>query len=417
MAARFVISGGEQLKGEVAISGAKNAALPIMAATLLADGESILENVPRLWDIRTMCFVLRTLGARVEEDGNTVRITPPQTMHYEAPYELVKTMRASVLVLGPLLARVKKARVSLPGGCAIGVRPINLHLKGLAKLGASIKIEEGYVDAEVSRLKGARIYLDTPSVGATENLMMAAALADGTTHIENAAKEPEIVDLANFLNKMGAKIKNAGSGIIEIKGVENLKGSEHIVVPDRIETGTLMIGCAITGGEITFKNARAEHVEALITKLQEMGAEVSFTAETIHMKAKKELRAAEIKTMPHPGFPTDLQPQMMSLATICKGASVITEAIFENRFIHAGELQRMGADIEVKGNTAFVRGVPMLNGASVMASDIRAGAALIIAGLIAMPETKISRIYHIDRGYEEIEKKLQLLGAKIKRIQ
>lgn len=417
MAAKFIITGGEQLKGEVSISGSKNAALPLMAAALLAEGESVLENVPRLWDIRTMCFVLRTLGAKVEEKENVLRIVPPEILHYEAPYELVRTMRASVLVLGPLISILKKARVSLPGGCAIGVRPINLHLKGLTKLGASIRIKEGYVEAETSGLKGARIYLDTPSVGATENLMMAAAMADGTTYIENAAREPEIVDLANFLNKMGAKIKNAGSDVIEIGGVRSLRGAKYTVIPDRIEAGTFMIGCAITGGEITLKNVNPIHLEAIITKLQEMGIEISSDGEIIHVKGNKKLRGVEVKTMPYPGFPTDLQPQMMSLATVCKGTSVITEAIFENRFIHAGELQRMGAEIEVKGNTAFVRGVSMLNGTSVMASDIRAGAALVMAGLVASPETRISRIYHIDRGYEDIEKKLQILGVKIKRVQ
>ncbi len=411
------MSGGEELKGEISISGAKNAALPIMAATLLSEGDCIIENVPGLKDVRTMSFILRTIGARVEEGKNTLRIIPPQSLHYEVPYELVKTMRASVLVLGPLISRLKKARVSLPGGCAIGVRPINLHLKGLMKLGASIRIKEGYVEAQTSGLKGARIYLDTQSVGATENLIMAATLASGTTYIENAAKEPEIVDLANFLNRMGAKIKNAGSDIIEITGVPNLKGANYTVIPDRIEAGTFMIGCAITGGEVTLRNVRPDHLEAIITKLQEMGVEILSSGEVIHVKGNKELQAVEVKTMPHPGFPTDLQPQIMSLASVCKGTSVITEDIFENRFIHAGELQRMGADIEIKGNTAFVRGVPGLNGASVMASDIRAGAALVIAGLIARPETRISRIYHIDRGYEEIEKKLQILGAKIKRIQ
>ncbi|OIN97458.1 UDP-N-acetylglucosamine 1-carboxyvinyltransferase [Candidatus Desantisbacteria bacterium CG1_02_38_46] len=415
--ARFIMSGGEELKGEISISGAKNAALPIMAATLLSEGDCIIENVPGLKDVRTMSFILRTIGARVEEGKNTLRIIPPQSLHYEVPYELVKTMRASVLVLGPLISRLKKARVSLPGGCAIGVRPINLHLKGLMKLGASIRIKEGYVEAQTSGLKGARIYLDTQSVGATENLIMAATLASGTTYIENAAKEPEIVDLANFLNRMGAKIKNAGSDIIEITGVPNLKGANYTVIPDRIEAGTFMIGCAITGGEVTLRNVRPDHLEAIITKLQEMGVEILSSGEVIHVKGNKELQAVEVKTMPHPGFPTDLQPQIMSLASVCKGTSVITEDIFENRFIHAGELQRMGADIEIKGNTAFVRGVPGLNGASVMASDIRAGAALVIAGLIARPETRISRIYHIDRGYEEIEKKLQILGAKIKRIQ
>ena len=417
MAAKFIITGREQLKGEVSISGSKNAALPLMAAALLAEGESVLENVPGLWDIRTMCFVLRTLGAKVEGEENVLRITPPETLHYEAPYELVKTMRASVLVLGPLITRLKKARVSLPGGCAIGVRPINLHLKGLEKLGASIKIKEGYIEAETSELKGARIYLDGPSVGATENLMMAAALANGTTYIENAAKEPEIVDLANFLNKMGAKIKNAGSDVIEVSGVKRLKGTNYTIIPDRIEAGTFMIGTAIAGGEVTLRNAIPSHLEAIITKLQEMGVEISSEDESIYIKGNKELRGVEVETMSYPGFPTDLQPQMMSLATICKGTSVITETIFENRFMHLGELQRMGADIEVKGNTAFIRGVPSLNGASVMASDIRAGAALVIAGLVATSETRISRVYHIDRGYEEIEKKLQMLGAKIKRIQ
>lgn len=414
--ARFIIRGGEKLEGEVSISGAKNSALPIMAATLLSGGECIIENIPGLWDVRTMSFVLRTLGARVEEEKNTLKITPPRFLHYEAPYELVKTMRASVLVLGPLISRLKKAKVSLPGGCAIGVRPINLHLKGLVKLGADIEIKGGYVEARTSGLRGARIYLDAPSVGATENLMMAAALARGVTHIENAAKEPEIIDLANFLNKMGARIKNAGSDVIEITGVQSLKGINHRIISDRIEAGTFMIGAAITGGEVMIKNAETSYLEAIITKLKEIGAEVSSDKKVIYVRGNRKFRSVEITTMPYPGFPTDLQPQIMSLTTICRGTSVMTETIFENRFIHVGELQRMGADIEVKGNKAFIRGVPGLNGASVMASDIRAGAALVIAGLAAHAETKISRIYHIDRGYEEIEKKLQILGAKIKRV-
>lgn len=415
--AKFIINGGEKLKGEVCISGAKNSALPIMTATLLSEEESIIKNVPHLWDVRTMSFVLRTIGARVEEGKNTLRIIPPKTLHHEAPYELVKTMRASVLVLGPLVARLKKAKVSLPGGCAIGVRPINLHLKGLENLGANIKIKDGYVEARTSGLKGARIYLDTPSVGATENLIMASALANGKSYIENAAKEPEIVDLANFLNKMGAKIKNAGSDIIEITGVKKLRGVEYTIIPDRIETGTFMIGAAITGGEVILKNVEPSHLEAVITKLQEIGVKTWSGDKTIHIEGNKGLRGVEVKTMPYPGFPTDLQPQIMSLAAVCKGTSVITETIFENRFTHVGELQRMGAQIEVKGNTAFIKGIPALNGASVMASDIRAGASLVIAGLAAKSETKISRIYHIDRGYEKLEEKFQNLGAKIKRVQ
>lgn len=417
MAAKIIIEGAQKLQGEVCISGSKNSSLPILAAVLLARSECVLENVPHLWDIRSMYFLLRTLGARVEEYGDAIRIMPPAIMHHEAPYELVKTMRASFLVLGPLLARLKKARVSLPGGCSIGSRPVDLHLKGLAQLGANIKLKEGYAEAETNGLKGNRIYLDGPSVGATENLMMAASLADGVTFIENAAREPEITDLADFLNAMGAKVKNAGQDIIEIEGVDHLDGVHYKIIPDRVEAGTFAMAVAATGGEVVLKNANASHLKAMIVKLQEMGVKVESDNKNIYIKSSEKKKGVEVKSLPYPGFPTDLQPQMMSLATICSGTSVITETIFENRFMHVGELRRMGADIDVKGNIAVIKGVEALNGASVMASDIRAGAALVVAGLAAKNETKITRIYHIDRGYEDIEKKFSSLGAKIKRTQ
>jgi len=417
MAARIIINGGEKLCGEVSISGSKNSSLPILAAVLLARSECVLENVPHLWDIRSMYFLLRTLGARVEEYGDAIRIMPPAIMHHEAPYELVKTMRASFLVLGPLLARLKKARVSLPGGCLIGSRPVDLHLKGLEQLGANIKLKEGYAEAETSGLKGNRIYLESPSVGATENLMMAASLAEGKTFIENAAREPEITDLADFLNAMGAKVKNAGQDLKEIEGVDHLDGVHYKIIPDRVEAGTFAMAIAATGGEAVLKNANAGHLKAMIVKLQEMGVKIESDNKNIYIKSPEKKKGVEVKSQPYPGFPTDLQPQMMSLTTICSGTSVITETIFENRFMHVGELRRMGAEIDVKGNIAVIKGVEALNGASVMASDIRAGAALVVAGLAAKSETKISRIYHIDRGYEDIEKKFSSLGAKIKRTQ
>jgi len=413
---KFLIEGNQPLNGEIKISGSKNAALPVMAAAILTEGETILDNVPRVWDIRTMSFVLRTLGVRVEELNGRLKIIPPKLLHYEAPYELVKTMRASVLVMGPLLAKVKRARVSFPGGCAIGVRPIDLHLKGLAKMGADIAIKDGYVEGYAKTLVGTRICFKNPSVGATENIMMAAVLARGKTYIENAAREPEIVDLANFLNQAGAKIKNAGSKTIEITGVDRLRGIHYKIIPDRIETGTFLIACAATGGKLTVKDTEPENVRSLIDKLQKMGVKISTGDNTITVERKSRLRGVDITTSPYPGFPTDLQPQIMSLLCTCAGSSVVRERIFENRFTHVGELQRMGANIEVQGNRALIKGVHTLNGTSVMASDIRCGAALVIAGLSARGETKISRVYHIDRGYEKIEEKLSAVGARIKRI-
>jgi len=414
--AKLIIEGGKPLEGEVKISGSKNASLPIMAATLLADGECFLDNVPKVWDVRSMGFVLRTLGMRVEEQDGRFKIIPPKMLHYEAPYELVRTMRASVLVLGPLLARLRHARVSMPGGCAIGVRPVDLHLKGLARMGAEISIKEGYIEAHAKGgLKGARICFEKKSVGATENIIMAAALAKGKTYVENAAMEPEITDLAGFLNRMGAKIKNTGPGCLEITGVEKLKGTFYRVIPDRIETGTFLIAGAAAGGEVTLKDVRTDHVKIITDKLKKMGTSVDIKKNSMTVSGKKRLKGAEIDTDPFPGFPTDLQPQMMSLLCVCRGKSVVRETIFENRFMHIGELQRMGARVEIRGNSAVITGVEYLNGTSVMASDIRCGAALVVAGLEARGETCISRIYHIDRGYEKIEDKFKSLGARIKR--
>jgi len=414
--ARFVIEGGHPLKGEINISGSKNAALPIMAAALLANGESIIENVPNLWDVRSMAFVLRALGAQVEDKDGAMRIKVPSRLYYEAPYELVKTMRASVLVLGPLLAKLKRARVSLPGGCSIGVRPVDLHLKGLAKMGVDIKINQGYIEAKAPRLKGARIRLDFASVGATEDLMIAAVLAKGRTIIENAAREPEITDLQEFLIKMGARIRGAGSPVITINGVDRVKGVHHKVIPDRIETGTFLLAGAATKGRILLKGANATHLKALINKLKETGVGIYTGKDFILVEGKANTVSADIITRPYPGFPTDLQPQMTSFLSICRGSSRITETIFENRFTHAAELQRMGADIEIDGKSIIVSGVKKLTGTSVMASDIRCGAALVVAGLAAHKQTKVLRIYHIDRGYENLEGKLTQLGAKIKRI-
>ncbi|MBI5199109.1 MAG: UDP-N-acetylglucosamine 1-carboxyvinyltransferase [Nitrospirae bacterium] len=411
----IIIEGGARLKGEVRISGSKNAALPILASTILASGTSTIYNVPDLIDIETMGKLLNHLGAKVDIETERVNVDTTNIKNPEAPYELVKTMRASVLVLCPLVARMGEANVSLPGGCAIGARPINLHLMGLEKMGAKVEIEHGYVKVTAKRLKGARIYLDIPTVTGTENLMMAATLADGTTIIENAACEPEISDLAESLKKMGARIEGAGENIITIEGVDNLKPVNYSVIPDRIEAGTFMVAGAITKGSIKLKDCIPEHFDAVMAKMKETGVEITEEDGGLRVKGVKSPKAVDLKTMPYPGFPTDMQAQMMALMTIAEGMSVITETIFENRFMHVAELRRMGADIKVEGNTAIVHGVPYLSGAPLMATDLRASASLIIAGLAAKGKTTLSRAYHIDRGYEKIEEKLSALGARIKR--
>ncbi len=413
---KLIIKGGKKLSGEVTVSGSKNASLPIFVATILAPGRHEISNVPFLRDINTTIKVLETLGAVVEGNGNVVGIDTTKVNNHEATYELVKTMRASVLVLGPLLARLGKARVSLPGGCAIGARPINLHLKGLAAMGADINLTHGYVEAKVKRLQGARINFDTSTVGGTEHLMMAAATAKGVTILENAAREPEIVDLGLVLNSMGAKIEGAGTDTIRITGVSELGPFTHRVMPDRIEAGTFMIAAAITGGDIKIRNMQLEHLDALVFKLQDAGVEITNKDNVVRVKGPRKIRGVNIKTRPYPGFPTDMQAQFMALMCLADGASVISENIFENRFMHVSELLRFGADITVEGNTATVKGVKKLSGAPVMATDLRASASLILAGLAADNITEVSRIYHLDRGYESIEKKLAGLGADIVRV-
>jgi UDP-N-acetylglucosamine 1-carboxyvinyltransferase len=410
---KLIIKGGKKLSGEVTVSGSKNAALPIFIATILAPGRSEITNVPFLRDINTTIKLLETLGSTVEGNGNVVRIDTSDINTHEATYDLVKTMRASVLVLGPLLARFGKARVSLPGGCAIGARPINLHLKGLAALGAEINLSHGYVEARAKRLKGARINFDINTVGGTEHLMMAAVTAKGETVLENAAREPEVVDLADMLVKMGARIEGAGTDTISISGVKELSPVSHQVMPDRIEAGTFMIAAAITGGDVRIRNMKPEHLDALVFKLQDAGVEISNKDGVLRVKGPKRIKGINIKTRPYPGFPTDMQAQFMALMCIADGASVISENIFENRFMHVAELLRFGADITVEGNTATVKGVKRLSGAPVMATDLRASASLILAGLAAENTTEVSRIYHLDRGYEAIEKKLAGLGADI----
>ncbi len=413
---KIIVEGGKKLQGTVSMSGAKNSILALLPATLLAEEECTLNNIPRLRDVSTMMGVLSALGLKIEIDGARVRTEPPTSSAHEAPYDMVKTMRASILVLGPLLAKFGKARVSLPGGCAIGLRPIDLHLKGLQELGAKIEIRHGYIEAEARQLRGAKIYLDRLSVGATENLMMAAVRAKGETVIENADKSPEIEDLANFLNKMGARISGAGNDTIEIEGVKSLKGCEYTVIPDRIETGTFMIAAAITGGDVKIEKVIPEHLESLIKKLQEAGVEILEESGSLRIRTPRKVKAVNINTLPYPGFPTDMQPQMTSLMTLAEGTSIITETVFENRFMQIGELQRMGAEIQIEGRSAVIEGVPFLSGAPVMASDLRAGASLILAGLAAQNKTEVSRVYHIDRGYENMEKKLASLGARIRRV-
>jgi UDP-N-acetylglucosamine 1-carboxyvinyltransferase len=413
---KLIIHGGHRLTGEIAISGAKNAALPLLFATLLAAGPHRLGNLPRLRDITTAERLLAELGADVESSNGSVRVVTERINSMEAPYDLVRTMRASVLVLGPLLTRFGRARVSLPGGCAIGARPINLHLKGLEAMGARIRLDHGYVEASARRLQGARIYLDTPTVGGTENLMMAATLAKGTTVLENAAREPEIVDLAKALQGMGARIAGAGSDTIIVEGVDDLAPMDYRVMPDRIEAGTFLVAAAMTRGRVGVKGIGTEHMEALLSKLEEVGATVDMNGQTLWVTGPEEIRSVNIKTQPHPGFPTDMQAQFMALMTLGTGTSMITEAVFENRFMHVCELQRMGADISIEGHTATVKGVPGLLGAPVMATDLRASASLVLAGLAAENTTEVSRIYHLDRGYEGLEEKFRSLGADIERV-
>jgi len=414
---RFFITGGVPLQGTVIIDGAKNSALSIMAACLLTNEKSILKNVPQLKDVYSMIEVIKTLGVKVVwKDSNTLSIDPDDFNNYEAPYELVKTMRASFLVMGPLLARLKKAKISLPGGCAIGARPVDFHLKGFRALGAEIITEKGYIQAEVKKLIGNDIYFDFPSLGATENIMMAAALAEGITMIENAAKDPEVVELGTFLNKMGAKISGLGTDIITIKGVKELNGVNYLIIPDRIEAGTFMVAAAITGGTVEIKHINPYYLKSCIVKLEEAGIKVDIEDDDSAIISNSgNIKSVDIKTMPFPGFPTDLQAQFMALMTIANGTSIITENVFENRFAHAGDLRRMGADIKVEGRNCIIKGVKKLSAAPVMASDLRGGAALVLAGLAAEGTTEISRIYHIDRGYVKIEDKLKNLGAKIKR--
>ena len=413
---KLLIQGGAPLLGEVSISGAKNAALPIMCAALLSAEPLILSNVPRLRDVDTLLALLARVGIRHAESGGSLDLCAANLGDPVAPYDLVKTMRASILVLGPLLARCGEAKVSLPGGCAIGLRPVDLHIKGLQAMGAQIHVEEGYVVARAKRLKGARLVMDLVTVTGTENLMMAACLAEGTTVIENAAREPEVVDLASCLVAMGARIRGAGTDAITIEGVEKLHGASHAVMPDRIESGTFLVAAAATGGSVRLLNTRGDALDAVIDKLRETGAKVEAGADSLSLHMTGRPKSINVRTAPYPGFPTDMQAQFMALDAIADGAAVITETIFENRFMHASELQRLGADIELSGHTAVVRGRRQLQGATVMATDLRASASLVIAGLVARGETVIERIYHLDRGYENIEGKLSRLGAQISRI-
>ncbi|MBI5409031.1 MAG: UDP-N-acetylglucosamine 1-carboxyvinyltransferase [Nitrospirae bacterium] len=413
---KIEIIGGVRLRGEVTISGAKNAVLPLMTAAILSSGENIIHNVPHLRDVRTMGSLLAHIGFGFHLEDNRIILKSKTITSVDAPYDFVKTMRASVLVLGPLLARTGQAKVSLPGGCAIGARPINLHIMGLEKMGAKIKLSEGYIEASAKRLKGAKIYFDIPTVTGTENLMMAAALADGTTVLENAACEPEVADLANALISMGADIEGAGTRVIKINGVNRLKPLDYTVIPDRIETATFLAAAAITQGDVKIKGSRPGHLEAIINKLKEAGVKITQKNDKLSVKGPERLLSVDIKTMPYPGFPTDMQAQFMAMMALADGTSIITENIFENRFMHVAELRRMGADIVVEGSTATVKGVSSLKGAPVMATDLRASASLVVAGLAAKGATVIDRVYHLDRGYEKIEEKLKTLGAKIRRI-
>ena len=413
---KLIIGGGRRIKGEVHISGSKNAALPILTASLLAPGTSTISRVPNLRDVITIGRLLAYFGAGFHYENGKAIISSENIKTLEAPYDLVRTMRAAILVLGPLLARFGRARVSLPGGCAIGARPINLHLMGLEKMGADIKLDSGYVIARSKRLRGASIYFDIPTVTGTENLMMAASLAKGRTLLENAAREPEVVDLAYALISMGAKIKGAGESVIEIEGTDELRPLNHSIIPDRIETGTFMTIAGITGGDIVIKGCRPEHLDASITKLCEAGLIFENVHDGIRVLGPSRPKAADVKTMPYPGFPTDMQAQFMALMSIADGTSIIKETIFENRFMHVAELRRMGADIVVEGGIATVRGIAKLKSAPLMATDLRASASLIVAALAAKGETTIHRLYHLDRGYEKIEEKLRRLGADVRRV-
>lgn len=414
---KLLIQGGYPLKGEITISGAKNAALPLLCASLLTTDTIELSNVPELMDIVTMLGLLQQMGAATHRKNHSkIELSTKDVSNPTAPYEMVKTMRAAILVLGPLVARVGEAHISLPGGCAIGLRPVDQHIKGLQAMGAEIAIEHGYIRARASKLMGARILMDIVTVTGTENLMMAATLASGLTIIENAAREPEIIDLANCLNQMGAKISGAGTDIITIEGVEALHGVSYEVMPDRIETGTFLTAATATTGEILLKKARAETLDAVISKLLEAGAIIDFDHDQIHLVMNKRPQSVGLRTAPHPAFPTDMQAQFMALNSIAEGTALITETIFENRFMHVQELKRLNADITVEGNTAVIKGIQQLDGANVMATDLRASASLVIAGLVARDETTIDRIYHLDRGYESIEKKLSSVGAQIKRV-
>jgi len=416
---KLVIYGGKRLKGIVEINGAKNAALPIMAGTLLVEGEFIIHNIPLVRDVFTMAEVLETLGAKVKIEDHTAIIDTRGAVGYEAPYELVKKMRASYYVLGPLVSRLGRARVSLPGGCAIGARPVDLHIKGLRELSVRVNLVHGYIEAEVERVIGKEIFLEGvkgPSVGATINTMMAAVRCSGKTIIDGAAMEPEVVDVANFLRTMGAEISGAGTRRIEITGVKKLNPVEYTIIPDRIEAGTYAVSGVITGGDIVLRNVIPEHLDAVLRKLEETGADIKRRGREIRVKGQGRIRSTDIRVSPYPGFPTDMQAQFMALLCIADGVSVITETIFENRFMHVPELMRMGADLTIDGQNVVVRGKPSLSGAPVMASDLRASAALVIAGLVATGKTEVSRVYHIDRGYERVEEKLKRLGAEIWRV-
>jgi UDP-N-acetylglucosamine 1-carboxyvinyltransferase len=415
---KIIVRGGKRLNGTVKVEGAKNAVLPVIAATLLAsEGKSVIHDVPALSDVHTISEVLRCLNAEVTIEENKITVDASRELKLEAPFEYVRKMRASVLVMGPLLARNGRARVALPGGCAIGSRPIDQHLKGFEAMGASVKVGNGFIDAEVNgRLRGAKIYLDFPSVGATENIMMAAVLAEGTTVIENCAKEPEIVDLANFLNAMGAKVRGAGTGTIRIEGVSKLYGTTHTVIPDRIEAGTFMVAAAITGGNILVQGAVPEHLSSLVAKMEEMGVTIIEEETGLRVIGPEKLKAVDIKTMPHPGFPTDMQSQMMALLLKAEGTSMITETVFENRFMHVEEFRRMNADIKIEGRSVIINGPCNLQGAEVAATDLRAAAALILAGLVAEGYTRVTELKHLDRGYVRFHEKLAALGADIERV-
>ena len=412
---KIVVHGGKPLHGDVQISGAKNAALPVLTAALLTEGTCTFHNIPDLVDIQTTYKLLRNMGVEIEGDS-TVQIRADKIINSVAPYDLVKTMRASILVLGPLVARMGKARVSLPGGCAIGARPVNLHIKALQDMGASVELRGGYIEATANRLKGTNIYFDLPTVTGTENIMMAASLAEGTTVLNNAAREPEIINLADVLKGMGARISGAGTDVITITGVTSLRGTEASIIPDRIEAGTFMIAAGMTQGEINVLGCNPQHLEALINKLRDTGMKITPIDGGLKVAAGRKIHSVDVKTLPHPGFPTDLQAQIMAYMSIGSGLSVITETVFENRFMHVSELMRMGADITIQGGSAIVRGVPTLYGAQTMATDLRASASLILAALVAKGTTEISRVYHIDRGYENIEKKFSALGADIQRM-